>query len=378
MPAAAQRPRARARADRRAARAPLRHPPRAPVGLGAAHPAHARRRRAPRRRRRLGIDGARGSIAEHGLDRVAASRRPSAHTRLRWQAERPGALWHGDVCHGPALLIDGKSRAAAHPRAARRRLPLRRRARGPPHEREVDMLGLLVAALRRHGPPDALYLDNGSTYRGDTLRLACERLGITLLHARPYDAPGARQDGALLAHAARGLPRLTSAASPRCTTSTSASGPSSTSTTTTAPHAGLLGRTPAAAVGQPPSVRARRPRRGEAARGAHRARAPPRPPRHHRRHRRRATGSSTRASSPAASSPSPAASSTSTTPPWVEHEGKRLALHPVDPVANAAQAAAVATTPRPRRRSPSPFDPAGRAARSRRRPPPTHERRICS
>ena len=56
-------------------------------------------------------------------------------------------------------------------------------------EREVDMLGLLVRALRRHGPPDALYLDNGSTYRGDALRLGCERLGVTLLHARPGDAP---------------------------------------------------------------------------------------------------------------------------------------------------------------------------------------------
>jgi hypothetical protein len=56
-------------------------------------------------------------------------------------------------------------------------------------EREIDMLGLLVRALRRHGPPDAIYLDNGSTYRGDILRTACARLGISLLHARPYDAP---------------------------------------------------------------------------------------------------------------------------------------------------------------------------------------------
>ena len=58
-------------------------------------------------------------------------------------------------------------------------------------EREVDMLGLFVRALRRHGKPDALFLDNGSTYRGDTLATACARLGITLVHARPYD-PQAR------------------------------------------------------------------------------------------------------------------------------------------------------------------------------------------
>src|SRR4030042_742028 len=56
-------------------------------------------------------------------------------------------------------------------------------------EQEIDMLGLLVRAIRREGPPDALYLDNGPTYRGDVLRIGCERLGITLLHARAHDAP---------------------------------------------------------------------------------------------------------------------------------------------------------------------------------------------
>ena len=51
------------------------------------------------------------------------------------------------------------------------------------------MLDLSIGALRRHGSPAAMYLDNGSTYRGNLLRVACERLGITLIHAKPYDAP---------------------------------------------------------------------------------------------------------------------------------------------------------------------------------------------
>jgi hypothetical protein len=49
------------------------------------------------------------------------------------------------------------------------------------------MLGVFVRALRVHGKPDTLYLDNGSTYRGELLRTACSRLGISLLHTRPYD-----------------------------------------------------------------------------------------------------------------------------------------------------------------------------------------------
>jgi hypothetical protein len=96
------------------------------------------------------------------------------------------ALWHGDVCHGPALRIDGKTKPlrihALMDDASRYVVALEAHHA----EREVDMLGLMVRALRRHGKPDALYLDNGSTYRGDTLATACARLGITLLHARPY------------------------------------------------------------------------------------------------------------------------------------------------------------------------------------------------
>lgn len=42
-----------------------------------------------------------------------------------------------------------------------------------------------LAALRRDGAPDAIYLDNGSSYRGEALCLCCERLVITLIHARP-------------------------------------------------------------------------------------------------------------------------------------------------------------------------------------------------
>jgi putative transposase len=129
-------------------------------------------------------------FAEAGLDRISLRDGGGSKTRLRWEAERPMALWHGDVCHGPALRVDGRVRPlrihALMDDASRYVTALEAHH----FEREVDMLGLLVRALRRHGKPDALYLDNGSTYRGDTLATACARLGITLLHARPYDPQG--------------------------------------------------------------------------------------------------------------------------------------------------------------------------------------------
>ena len=129
---------------------------------------------------------------EKGLARVAVEKEEtSTKTRLRWRASRCDALWHSDVCHGPTL-VTGKGRIATRIHAtlddySRYVTGLHVRST----EQEVDMLDLFTGALRMHGKCDGLYLDNGSTYRGESLQLLCSRLGITLLHARPYD-PQAR------------------------------------------------------------------------------------------------------------------------------------------------------------------------------------------
>lgn len=111
--------------------------------------------------------------------------------RLRWQAAAPDALWHGDVCHGPSIVVDGKKRPlrihALLDDATRYVVALEAHHT----EQERDMLGLFAGAIQRHGAPDVLYLDNGSTYRGDALATACGRLGVSLVHAKPYD-PEAR------------------------------------------------------------------------------------------------------------------------------------------------------------------------------------------
>lgn len=128
----------------------------------------------------------------HGLDRITLRVAGGGRVRLRWEADRVDALWHSDVCHGPAMKIAGRS------------VPLRIHALLDDHsryilaivatttEREVEMLSLLVKAMRSTGRrPEALYLDNGATYTGDVLATLCGRLSIGLLHATPYD-PQAR------------------------------------------------------------------------------------------------------------------------------------------------------------------------------------------
>jgi transposase InsO family protein len=128
---------------------------------------------------------------EHGLDRLKADA-ADGRIRLRWQADRADALWHSDVCHGPAMKL------------GERTVPLRIHALLDDHsryndsiqaatmEREFEMLALMVKAMRDTGRrPGALYLDNGSTYRGEVLQTLCARLGVGLLHAEAED-PQAR------------------------------------------------------------------------------------------------------------------------------------------------------------------------------------------
>ncbi|WP_437982947.1 DDE-type integrase/transposase/recombinase [Sorangium sp. So ce117] len=270
--------------------------------------------------------------AAHGLRRRAARAEGEPKTRLRWQAERPGALWHGDVCHVTGCTVGGKA------------MPLRIHGllddasryvvalEAHTTEKEVDMLAMTVDALRRHGKPDALYLDNGSTYRGDVLKTACARLGIALLHAKPYD-PEARGK----------MERFWRTLREGCLTYLGAVASLVDINTTLraflerryhpAPHAGLLGQTPAKVYAARPAAE------GGVDEKALRVALT-------ERTRRRVSGDNIvsvdgvawqldqgylagQIVSVARCFVAP------DEPPWVEHEGKRLVLHPVDPQRNA-------------------------------------------
>lgn len=128
----------------------------------------------------------------HGLSRTSKARanRPAGERR-RWEASAVGELWHADVCHGRAITVDGKTvRVRVHALLDdKSRYIIALRVFG--HEREAGMLELWVEAVRMHGIPRTLYLDNGATYRGCALETACGRLGTQLVHASPYD-PQAR------------------------------------------------------------------------------------------------------------------------------------------------------------------------------------------
>jgi transposase InsO family protein len=140
----------------------------------------------------LSLPTLRRLYAQEDLARV--SRRPRAaraRDRRRWETDRVGRVWHADVCHvwrrrpdGGAekvyvhALLDDHSRYVLAIKAC-------------VAETENDLLELLVETLLRYPACEVLYVDNGSTYRGDLLTLALDRLDIRLVHAAPYD-PEAR------------------------------------------------------------------------------------------------------------------------------------------------------------------------------------------
>jgi putative transposase len=199
-------------------------------------------------------------------------------------------------------------------------------------------------------------LDNGSTYSGETLHIGCERLGVTLIHARPY-SPEARgkmerfwrtlREG-VLDH----LGSLTSLHDVNVRLWAFLD-----QHYHLAPHAGLLGRTPAAVWNS-----ATRP-----VDDLDEARLRAALTVHERRRVRRDTTLSIdgivweldRGYLAGRIVTVGRCLTDANLPPWVEHEGKRLELHPVDAAKNAR-------TKRPPRRpgvtvpatKTVPFDPA--------------------
>ena len=112
--------------------------------------------------------------------------------RRRFAFEHPGQLWMSDVMHGPAVTLAGsRTRRKAYLIAflddATRVVPYCAFALA---ESTQAFLPVFKQALMRRGIPQRLYVDNGANYRSQQLAMVCAKLGIALIHARPYQPSG--------------------------------------------------------------------------------------------------------------------------------------------------------------------------------------------
>jgi transposase InsO family protein len=129
-------------------------------------------------------------LARHGL-MDKPQEEPGDHDRRRFAFAQAGELWMSDVMHGPSVLVGERTRRKTHLLAflddATRVIPYAAFALS---ENTATFLPVLKQALLRRGLPQRLYVDNGANYRSQHLALVCAKLGIALIHARPYRPQG--------------------------------------------------------------------------------------------------------------------------------------------------------------------------------------------
>ena len=115
---------------------------------------------------------------------------PLGVDRRRFAFKFAGELWMSDVMHGPKVSA-GRQRHKTYLIAfiddATRVIPYAAFAHG---ENTVAFLPVFKQALIRRGLPQRLFVDNGANYRSQQLALVCAKLGIALIHARPYQPAG--------------------------------------------------------------------------------------------------------------------------------------------------------------------------------------------
>jgi len=122
----------------------------------------------------------------HGLEKD--TRLPE--DRRRFETELVNDMWQSDCMHGPQVIYERKFRKAYLFAVLDDHSRLITHAQFYLSENLECFRDCLIAALEKRGLPRKLYVDNGSAFRSNALAYACGRLGIALLHSRPYIPEG--------------------------------------------------------------------------------------------------------------------------------------------------------------------------------------------
>jgi putative transposase len=127
-------------------------------------------------------------LRSRGLDQRRA---PSRKDHRAFAFELAGDCWQGDVMYGPSLptqdgkrrktyllaILDDASRVIVH-------------AQFYFEQHLRSLKDCLKQAMLKRGVPRRFYFDNGKIFRSRLLLALCARLGIQLIHTRPYQPQG--------------------------------------------------------------------------------------------------------------------------------------------------------------------------------------------
>jgi transposase InsO family protein len=111
--------------------------------------------------------------------------------QYRKKFEKPyiNDLWLSDFMHGQRLLIDGSRKRLFLCGIIDDHSRLIVGAQWSLHENTQTLELVLKNALLTYGLPKILYCDNGAVYASSHLQIISARLGIALVHSKPYDSP---------------------------------------------------------------------------------------------------------------------------------------------------------------------------------------------
>lgn len=123
----------------------------------------------------------------HGLMSVR-SQEGGGEDRRRFAYKDAGQLWMSDVMYGPLIVADkGRRKKKTYLLAfiddATRVIP---HAQFTFSENTRAFLPVFKKALLKKGLPQRLFVDNGANYRSHHFSIVCAKLGVALIHAKPY------------------------------------------------------------------------------------------------------------------------------------------------------------------------------------------------
>lgn len=114
----------------------------------------------------------------------------SRKEKKKFEQEYPNDCWQADTSSGPYILVDGKKYKTYLISIIDDMSRLIVGSEIFFNDNAINMQRVLMSAIKKYGIPKKLYVDNGSPYKNEQLSIITARLGIQLIHAKPYSPTG--------------------------------------------------------------------------------------------------------------------------------------------------------------------------------------------
>lgn len=126
----------------------------------------------------------------HGVTRAELRKQENNRDFKPFQFKHRNDCWQLDVMHGPKVQVGNRmarSYLIGSIDDATRIIPA---ANFYLNEKTESLAATFCSGVEKRGIPTLCYLDNGKVFRSRALKLACAKLGVELVHSKPYKPEG--------------------------------------------------------------------------------------------------------------------------------------------------------------------------------------------